>query len=637
MARLHPLVQQVGPSPEQCSAVMARERDVVLTAGAGTGKTRTLVARYLDLLAEDVPVRGLVAITFTQKAAREMRNRVRDELRAYLVREDLGDDERSFWQERYEALDGARISTIHSLCSEILRSHPERLEIDPSFAVLTEGAMALLKQRAVDEALAWAADDPEAAASFALLGERALTHALRTLLNDRLRADEIVARLPDDLLGHWRQVFRRESKLAWARLKDDPIWSEAYRTLVNAQPLDITDRMAIQRKLALDALARVRLSESEWDPAPLATLGAIKLTGGRQTAWSGGKGELGAVKDALKAVRERWRAYRGAVMREATGADKALADTVPALVACYRQAAKRYEQAKRDELALDYDDLERGALELLEHRDVRSAWQSRVNAILVDEFQDTNDRQRAIVRRLCAAPGQLFVVGDAKQSIYRFRGADVVVFREERQRIEREGTAHILTTTYRAHPRLLAALNALLAPILGEAADPTRPWVEPFQRLTAVPREPRLRDMDAYVELHLVLGSKGDGALNRAAAAVVERLVALVEGGDGELGYGDIAILCRASSAFESYENALERAGVPSLTVAGRGFYQRPRDGHTGATWWQYLRSGDAPRLRHEQATLRGVAATGRSHARGRSVATHPARYALPGGLDCCW
>ena len=335
--------------------------------------------------------------------------------------------------------------------------------------------------------------------------------------------------------------------------------------------------MAIQRRQALESLHRMQSGRDVWDPSPLAALDTINLSGGRQAAWLGGKAEVRAVKDALRSLRELWRAASSAVMRQVTEADRALADAVTALVAGYRQAIKRYKEAKQAEFALDYDDLEQGALELLEHADVRSAWQARVDAVLVDEFQDTNHRQRAIVRHLCGTPGELFVVGDAKQSIYRFRGADVVVFRRERERIQREGAAHVLATTYRAHPTLLTALNALLAPVLGEAEDPARPWAEPFQQLEAVPREPLLPDLDAYVELHLALGSKGDGALDRAADAIVQRLIALVEEGDAPLGYGDVAILCRASSAFESYENALERAGVPFLTVFVRASTSAPR------------------------------------------------------------
>ena len=136
---LHPIVAQMHPSEEQLPPILARGSDVVVTAGAGAGKTRTLVARYLSLLVDaaagraEIPVRSVVAITFTKKAAREMRNRVREEVRRYLQREGLTEEERARWQAVYEQLDAARIGTIHSLCAEILRRHPAEIGIDRRF------------------------------------------------------------------------------------------------------------------------------------------------------------------------------------------------------------------------------------------------------------------------------------------------------------------------------------------------------------------------------------------------------------------------------------------------------------------------------------------------------------------------
>src|SRR5512136_592245 len=143
-----PIVEQMTPSPEQRPAVAARGQDVVVTAGAGAGKTRTLVARYLSLLAEGMPLRSVVAITFTKKAAREMRNRVRDEMRRYLERPDLDDLERQAWQRLYSELDAARIDTIHGLCMEILRAHPAEARIDPRCGVLDEGQIGILHNQA---------------------------------------------------------------------------------------------------------------------------------------------------------------------------------------------------------------------------------------------------------------------------------------------------------------------------------------------------------------------------------------------------------------------------------------------------------------------------------------------------------
>jgi superfamily I DNA/RNA helicase len=151
---LHPIVQMMAPSSEQEPAITARDRDVVVTAGAGTGKTRTLVARYLSLLADGLPLRSIVAITFTEKAAREMRNRVREQMRQYLA---AGPVDAARWEDLYQELDAARISTIHGLCAEILRAHPAEAGLDPRFDVLDEAQSRLLMSAALDEALAWPA------------------------------------------------------------------------------------------------------------------------------------------------------------------------------------------------------------------------------------------------------------------------------------------------------------------------------------------------------------------------------------------------------------------------------------------------------------------------------------------------
>jgi superfamily I DNA/RNA helicase len=127
MPPFHPIVQQTPPSPDQAPTVTTIDRDVVLVAGAGAGKTRTLVARILHLLATGAPVRGIVAVTFTLKAAREMRNRLRHEITRYLAgSRDWTMASARRWQEIYADLDAARIGTIHGLCSELLRSPSRR-------------------------------------------------------------------------------------------------------------------------------------------------------------------------------------------------------------------------------------------------------------------------------------------------------------------------------------------------------------------------------------------------------------------------------------------------------------------------------------------------------------------------------
>lgn len=614
--KLHRIVAQMTPNPEQLPAIRARGSDVVVTAGAGTGKTRTLVARYLSLLAEGKPLRSIVAITFTRKAAREMRNRVRGEVRRYVAQDGLAPPERQRWQKAYAELDGARIGTIHSLCTEMMRDHPAEALVDPHFGVLEEAEAALLRRRVLDTALAWAADDPEAVGLFGLLeGPQGLRAVLKSLLEVRLDARSAFDAVSREPLAHWQDIVTEQQRRELRALVSDPAWSEAATMLRRSKPILLDDAMALERKLALQAIddaTEVSLSGTvthqpgtvqttsdagtENRPvkteqlrarlARLSRLDAISLGGGSYKAWPGGKPEKAAIKDALRTLRQLWREHAGLLSLELNPLDERLAEAMPGLRAVFRFACQRYQSEERGERVLDFDDLEHGAVELLErHPEVRARWQREVESVLVDEFQDTNGRQRRLVRLLGAGPATLFIVGDAKQSIYGFRGADVTVFRAERERIAGgDGRGYRLATSYRAHSGLIRDLNALLKPVLGEKEDPHRPWAEPFAPIGPHREEPGPGIAAPYVELHLAVGAKGEGALDRAAKFLCGRLAELVAGGaqvmdDDTLrpvNYGDIAILCRASSSFSFYEDALDEAGLPYLTVAGRGFYDRP-------------------------------------------------------------
>ncbi len=583
---LHPIVAQMSLSPEQEPAVHERGRDVVVTAGAGTGKTRTLVARYLALLADGLPLRSVVAITFTRKAAREMRNRVRAEARRYLERDDLSEEERQRWQGLYSELDAARIGTIHSLCTEILLSHPAEAEVDPRFEVLEEGQTNILRGRAVAEALAWAADDLDVVELFDLLGERRLRGSIDRLVQCRLDVEQALDQLPEDVLGHWQQALAEGQERVLNQLLGMAAWDDAVDVLQNNAATNPDDRMEIQRRAVLEAVLGAVGSLAD-RLASLGRLNEINLSGGSYKAWLGGKGQLAEVKSALRSLRELWKSQSSLLELTLTPLDEELAQSLPALSAFFSFACQRYDAFKRERNVLDFDDLEYDALHLLEENgSVLKRWQGEVLAILVDEFQDTNGRQRDLVNLLNGGLGRLFVVGDAKQSIYRFRGADVTVFRAERERIKgEEGAVLDIDVCYRAHRDLVEGLNNLLRPVLGEEADAHRPWAEPFASLRHHREAPGPGFVPAHVELHLTVGTKGGGALDRAADALAARLLELVEGDEVQievddqlvpLDYGHIAILCRASTSFGAYEDALERAGVPFLTVAGRGFYTRP-------------------------------------------------------------
>ncbi|MDX1664658.1 MAG: 3'-5' exonuclease, partial [Candidatus Promineifilaceae bacterium] len=262
------------------------------------------------------------------------------------------------------------------------------------------------------------------------------------------------------------------------------------------------------------------------------------------------------------------------------GVDERLLEIMPTLAALHGQAAEIYDRAKERRRVLDFDDLEREAVELLKSG-ACAAWLDGIGAVLVDEYQDTNERQRGLVELMAEAAGRLFVVGDAKQSIYRFRGADVSVFEAQEKEIAHRGGARVaLQRSYRACEPLVEILNPLLAGVLAEhnqyvpAQDDLVAGYRPADQRMQGEDEPLLGA--PYLELHVALGSKGDQGLYRAAAGLAERLHELVREPEHGLSYGDIAVLCRASSSFADYEAAFSAMGLPYVVGAGRGFYERP-------------------------------------------------------------
>lgn len=569
-----PILKSFTLSPPQLAATLARSGDVAVTAGAGTGKTRTLVARYLALLDTGISLRHIVAVTFTRKAAREMRNRARQEIGKYLAT-DLLPEERVRWQTIYNELDAARIGTIHNLCGEILRAHPAEAGIDPRFAVLDETQAALLGQETVEAALVWAVDQPEMAPLLDLLKERPLQELIGDLLSKQQAMQTVMETLSaDTIYATWQTQLESSQTAALDQMLTAPAFLTAVTVLRRNEATAPDDKREIQRLMVLAALDFDRDTPLADKLRNLFALGEIKLTGGVQKNWPNGKEQLDATKDALNILRTMYK-EQPVFQQQLNAQDEAIAAAMPAIYALCQYAQDTYQAKKGERDALDFDDLETRSSRLLDdHSAIRTYWQGQIQALLVDEFQDTNEQQRQFIRQLCPQPGNLFIVGDAKQSIYRFRGADVTVFATEKERIAADGGHLIdLSTSYRAHEALLMDMNNLLEPILDEEGLRSAPWATPFAPLEPGGKAVSHDLTPPFVEIHLGVGTKPE-ALPVAASALALRLAHLhqVNG----LDYGEVAILCRASSAFQYYENALDAAGIPYLTVAGKGFYNRP-------------------------------------------------------------
>ena len=569
---------------------------LVVSAGAGSGKTRVLVERYVRLISTDsIPTDAVLAITFTEKAAREMRERVRDtvEDRARQTHDDL-------WQHLRAAVESARIGTIHSFCADLLRAHPGETGLDPCFRILDEVESGIMLADSVDEALREIADAQSAIHNLqsAILNEFGPPE-LRTTLAEMLRgggevraALELLPADADSLRARWRDDLRLAQDSALAELVGSADWRTASGTILGLAPVaPAADKLGIQVIATADWLTALAPGVMP----DFTLINEIKLNVGSKKLWPS-ESNLANAKSDLAVLRDSYRAASDLLsfVPVAEIEDRA-AETAIALRDLYDLARARYADTKARADALDFDDLEAMARDLLiRHPLVRRRWRAELQAIMVDEFQDTNATQRAIIYALAGleppaadgSPAELFVVGDGKQSIYRFRGADVSVFQQvERDIVERWAGQRIrLDTSFRSHPSLIDWINRVGAQVFARSA-PLQIYEIPFEPLR--PSRPA-SSHPISVELHVADGA-GSADERRAAEADVlaRRLVRIVEGSPHPIiydrkekcwrhpTYGDIAMLFRASSAFEPFEAALRAQGVPFLTTAGRGYYGR--------------------------------------------------------------
>lgn len=556
-------------SSEQIAPVLEQERNVVVTAGAGSGKTRTLVSRYLSLLLRYSDPRRVVAITFTDKAAEEMRARTRTSI-LELISEANDESDIKRLRELYGTLDAARIGTIHSLCMEILLDNPARAGIDPASTVLEEVQAGMLKLRVIKETLEEVSNDPRFDQVFININTNKAQKIFRFMLENRLKIKEVMSTLAPTTqlaLDFFDRLFqdpilltaitdlREYSDEELAEIKRQFDVGEILRCWDEAnQASNEGDTIAATRLLFLLRHNHLRLSSSK-KPA-MNTLRQLRDAFDDPYA-----GELGFDGDAeFDPIDE----HEYALVREG-------------LLTIFDIINAKYEGALLLNQAIDFDSMEDQAVRLLRDHEIRANWQSKIDSLMVDEFQDTNERQREIVLSLTSdRPGKLFVVGDARQSIYRFRQADVSVFRRMLTETQQSvGSVMELSTSYRTHEKLLTAVGNTLAMIMGTEPDLEHEYRIHFTPLIARKLVPEKYTDSPYVEFVLTDINQGITPRDSMAYALAERLIRARQ--EGEIhSWGDVAILCRTTNSFAHYENAFDEAGIPFVTSSGKGFLTRP-------------------------------------------------------------
>jgi ATP-dependent helicase/nuclease subunit A len=572
--------------PAQAEAAYTLDRHVSVTAGPGAGKTTVLVERYLHILREKKPasIDQIVAITFTNRAANEMRERLRKSLDE-LLRQTSG-AERDRWMRYKRTLDGAVITTIHGFCMRLLREFPVEAGLDPQFMLLDEHRSATLLASACEEALTEAIGrrDESVSRLTAGIGRPLLATALF----------EIYLRVRGQGLA-FEQILQQTAGYHAANLEYDSLCAEveaAMSDLISTRGL--TPGANEKRAEAERQWPRVKALLRNSD-VPLAEYcGAISEL--REAARPKALGRVGSLVKRLDDL--LW----GETKEKCFGRlpqlrfDLVAKDYALALVELLKSIDRRFTEKKQELSALDFDDLQLRTLELLQRPEVLQRASQRYKFFLVDEFQDTNGLQRELLQALvlnAGARANLFIVGDRKQSIYGFRGADVDVFGRTTEALQAAGGLLVpLPLNFRSQPQLINFFNHFFARFFSANVEVTKGDLSELGFVEHELSEARrdARDQPPLVELLVDVPSSDDDPKwkmtlrERDAKQLVNRIIELTglapEPTTGEkIEYHDIALLFRAMTDVPTYEAEFRRAGIPFQTVLGKGFYEREEIG----------------------------------------------------------
>nr|MBP9866435.1 UvrD-helicase domain-containing protein [Candidatus Omnitrophota bacterium] len=492
-------------------AVTKSGKNILVSAGAGTGKTRVLVERFLHfVLTGEALVTEILALTFTEKAAAEMKGRIYERFK-----------ERGLFQERRQ-LESAAISTLHSFAARILREHPLEAAVAPDFRVIEAEEADFMCEQAMESV--FEEHCRKGTGIFDLIrvyGENAVRAGVSTIYREARHEGSTVA----EFLAKAKKQDAPLSPVSLLLEAGESALAEEWQRF---EVLENWDWPAVEDyKLWIKGLTK---RKSPWPE--------IKIRVKQFLAWK------------LDQMMPRWM------------------DGMAALSTAFEAS---YERAKQEKSVLDFDDLEIKAALLFRQKTevserIREVYQTQYRHILVDEFQDTSPLQLELIEALSKGDN-LFLVGDYKQSIYAFRGAEPELFHtKEKAYAEFEGGVKIsLLENYRTVPDVLDWINRFFENLWAEdgyAFEGLLPGVD----AAAKPGEISILAVEA------AKGEEKSHARLREAEMIAARICELNASG---CPYGEMAVLFEAMTDAPLYEYALKKAGIPYFSVSSRGFYQQ--------------------------------------------------------------
>ncbi|MDP4199704.1 MAG: UvrD-helicase domain-containing protein [Bacteroidota bacterium] len=609
-------------TPTQQKA-LSTERHLAITANAGSGKTRVLVERYVNLFetAPDLQAQNVVAITFTENAGAELRKKILGEVNERIAALPRVSDRRSRLTRLRDTLPSAFIGTIHSFASRMLRSYPVEANVDASFSIIEGADERLLREEVIERTFYSLLDEayeqpeePPVLHLFRALGRKEVSQLVRTLLANPARTNALRLKLlvltDDTILSSWRE--KAETLLQYPQSARDLI-SDLYANVK-------TGKLGKEVVPYFEAYLKAR--------EPFAVVFAFAALAKKMMTNAGTihsqRIDLKNVSPDLVAEREEFVAY---IQRH-----KSLLESIPAseedwlrehraYISLMRSATTLADQVAIEYTAdksayglLDFNDLIQRFHRLLEEPRIREELSRQFRFIMIDEFQDTDASQFELARLLTenfSAHTNLMIVGDPKQSIYGFRNADVAVFHETESKIsgqvlsgdalaesitlslspEEERGRIQLGESFRMASRPLATINKLFHTLMQPA---TMPFAARHEVAYSELIFGRVVETAGGVEWicpvrpsksSLGEGVEGEDSISEDAAEseLIARKIAVIVGNTRyqieengnlrEARYGDVAILLRSRTNLPLIERSLHALGIPFVVSKGAGFF----------------------------------------------------------------
>ncbi|ATP39107.1 helicase-exonuclease AddAB subunit AddA [Solibacillus sp. R5-41] len=623
----------------QWKAIYASGHDILVSAAAGSGKTAVLIERLIQkiLAPEDrrIDVDELLVVTFTNASAAEMRNRMAEALEKSIAQ----DPQNAFLRRQLSLLNKAQISTLHSFCLTICREYAYTIDLDPGFRLASTEEAALLQDDVLMDVLEKAYRGDMAH----LFTKEELYTLVDSFATDR--SDQAIEKLLQEMYKvsrvqpdpyEWLRALPMKYDIDEQLPIDDLLIAQEIRPMIVANLKEVVARLekgfqivsvqpALQKNEALFAIeygaakqVLEAMDSGTWEEAyalmPLIKFDRIKPVGKKDTEedqrfYSIAKGYRDQAKDMLATLSETFFARHPKLYVKEMAETKPIMETLVKLTIEFSEA---FKQAKQDRGLLDFSDLEHYALEILSHAEIKTMpptpsevamnFKERFKEVLVDEYQDVNRLQETILQLVKSgdeADGNLFMVGDVKQSIYAFRLAEPRLFLEKYKRFDENpinnGMKIDLNANFRSRSEVLAGTNYVFEQIMDEEVGEIQYDEQAKLKFGAsydeqqVPVELVLLEGDS--KLQTVLNSDGNGdeeesisSAQQEARYIIMRIQEMVRGGaqvynpktksTRPISYRDIVVLMRSRTWYATFAEEFKMAGLPLYAETDGGYFE---------------------------------------------------------------